>query len=77
MNLIENIGKIFINLISSIGKLIIFIILFFKYFIRPKFYLKINLNYFINIFVTSVHIIALTGIFFWYGSCTSVIYRFF
>tara|TARA_Y100000768_G_C23948383_1_gene668834 strand:+ start:667 stop:1434 length:768 start_codon:yes stop_codon:yes gene_type:complete len=60
---IENIGKIFISLVSSIGKLTLFIFLFFKYLFRPKFYLKINIKYFINIFITSIPIIALTGIF--------------
>ncbi len=63
MTLIENIGKFFIKLISSIGKLIIFIYLFFKYLIQPKFYFKINFNYFLNIFITSIPIIALTGFF--------------
>ena len=63
MIFIENIGKIFISLVSSIGKLTLFIFLFFKYLFRPKFYLKINIKYFINIFITSIPIIALTGIF--------------
>ncbi len=63
MIFIENIGKKFFNLVSSIGKLVLFILLFFKYLFQPKFYLKININYFINIFITSIPIIALTGIF--------------
>ncbi len=63
MKFIENIGKIFISLISTLGKLILFIFLFFKYLFQPKFYLKINVQYFINIFISSIPIIALTGIF--------------
>ena len=63
MAFIKNTGKAFINLVSTIGKLILFIILFFKYLFQPKFFFKTNLKYFINIFVTSIPIIALTGIF--------------
>jgi len=63
MIFIINIGKGFINVISSIGKLVLFISLFFKYLFQPKFYFKINLNYFVNIFITSIPIIALTGVF--------------
>ena len=63
MIFIENLGKSFIGLISGIGKLILFIALFFRYFFKPKFYLKMNFKYFTNIFISSVPIIALTGIF--------------
>lgn len=63
MDLIEKIGKIFFYLISSIGKIIHFIFFFFKYAIKPKFYLKNNLKYFVDIFVSSIPIIALTGFF--------------
>jgi len=63
MIFIENLGKTFISLISGIGKLILFIALFFRYFFKPKFYLKTNLKYFIDIFISSIPIIALTGIF--------------
>ena len=63
MDLIEKIGKIFFYLISSIGKIIHFIFFFFKYAIKPKFYFKNNLKYFVNIFVSSIPIIALTGFF--------------
>ena len=63
MIFIENLGKSFISLISGIGKLILFITLFFRYFFKPKFYLKINFKYFIDVFISSIPIIALTGIF--------------
>ena len=63
MNFIEKIGRLSFNFISSIGKLIIFIFLFFKYLFQPKFYFKINVKYFIDIFISSIPIIALTGIF--------------
>jgi len=63
MIFIENLGKSFISLVSAIGKLILFIALFFRYFFKPKFYLEINIKYFINIFISSIPIIALTGIF--------------
>ena len=63
MIFIKNIGNIFIRLISSIGKLILFIFFFFKYLFQPKFYFKINVSYFFNILITSIPIIALTGIF--------------
>ena len=49
--------------IENLGKLILFIALFFKFFLKPKFYLKINFKYFINVFISSIPIIALTGIF--------------
>ena len=63
MKFIENIGLVFINSFSYLGKFILFIIFFFKYLFNPKFYFKNNLSYFINIFVSSIPIIALTGIF--------------
>ena len=63
MDFIEKIGKIFFYFISSIGKIIHFIFFFFKYAIKPKFYLKNNLKYFVDIFVSSIPIIALTGFF--------------
>jgi len=63
MDLIEKIGKIFFYLISSIGKIIHFIFFFFKYAINPKFYFKNNLKYFVDIFVSSIPIVALTGFF--------------
>ena len=63
MIFIENLGKSFINLISNVGKLILFIALFFRYFFKLKFYLKINFKYFIDVFISSIPIIALTGIF--------------
>ena len=63
MSFIENIGKTFINLVSSVGKLVLFISLFFRYFFKPKFYFKINCKYFLDIFISSIPIIALTGIF--------------
>ncbi len=63
MVFITNIGKIFKNLVSSVGKLFLFIYFFFKYLFQPKFYFKNNIAYFINIFISSIPIIALTGIF--------------
>ena len=63
MMIIKNIGKQAIYLISSIGKVILFIFLFFKFLFQPKFYFRSNLKYFINIFFSSMPIIALTGIF--------------
>ena len=63
MKFIENIGEVLIKLFSSLGKFILFIIFFFKYLFRPKFYFKNNLSYFFNIFIESIPIIALTGIF--------------
>ena len=63
MIFIESLGKNFIGVISAIGKLILFIALIIKYFFKPKFYIKINLKYFTDIFISSIPIIALTGIF--------------
>ena len=63
MQFIENIGELFIKLFSNLGKFILFVLFFFKYLFKPKFYLKNNLNYFFNIFISSIPIIALTGIF--------------
>ena len=63
MKFIENIGEALIKLFSNLGKFILFIIFFFKYLFNPKFYFKNNITYFIDIFVSSIPIIALTGIF--------------
>ena len=63
MKFIENIGEVLIILFSNLGKFILFILFFFKYLFNPKFYFKNNLRYFVNIFVSSIPIIALTGIF--------------
>ncbi len=63
MKFIENIGRFIIKLFSSFGKFILFILFFFKYLFKPKFYLKNNLSFFVNIFISSIPIIALTGIF--------------
>mgnify|MGYP001427644640 FL=1 len=63
MIFIENLGKSFVSIISGVGKLILFIVFFLKYFFKPKFYLKLNLKYFTNVFISSIPIIALTGIF--------------
>ena len=63
MKLIENIGNIQIKLFSNLGKFILFIIFFFRYLFKPKFYFKNNLLYFGKIFISSIPIIALTGIF--------------
>ncbi len=63
MKLIENIGNIQIKLFSNLGKFILFIIFFFRYLFKPKFYFKNNLYYFGKIFISSIPIIALTGIF--------------
>ena len=63
MKFIENIGKFIIKLFSSFGKFILFILFFFKYLFKPKFYVKNNLSFFVNIFISSIPIIALTGIF--------------
>ena len=63
MKFIENIGKIFISIFSNIGKFILFILFFFKYLFGPKFYFKNNIKYFISVFVSSIPIVALTGIF--------------
>ena len=63
MKFIENIGELLIKLFSNLGKFILFILFFFKYLFKPKFYLKNNFNYFINIFISTIPIIALTGIF--------------
>ena len=63
MKLIENIGNIQIKLFSNLGKFILFIIFFFRYLFKPKFYFKNNLHYFAKIFISSIPIIALTGIF--------------
>ena len=63
MIFIENIGNTLIKIFSYLGKFILFIIFFFKYLFKPKFYIKNNFSYFINIFISSIPIIALTGIF--------------
>tara|TARA_Y100000996_G_C22557735_1_gene656220 strand:+ start:3540 stop:4307 length:768 start_codon:yes stop_codon:yes gene_type:complete len=63
MNFIEHIGKTFLNLVASIGKLILFCVYFFKHLFYPKFYFRLNLQYFFNIFISSIPIISLTGIF--------------
>ena len=63
MKFIENIGTILIKIFSNLGKFILFTLFFFKYLFKPKFYLKNNLLYFTNILITSIPIIALTGIF--------------
>ena len=63
MQFIESIGKTSINIIRAIGKLILFIYLFFQFIFKPKFYFKHNSKYFIEIFISSIPIIALTGIF--------------
>ena len=63
MKFIEKIGLAFISLFSNLGKFILFIIFFFKYLFNPKFYFKNNIKYFITIFISSIPIIALTGIF--------------
>ena len=63
MKFIENIGEVLISLLSNIGKFILFIQFFFKYLFSPKFYFKNNISYFISVFVSSIPIIALTGIF--------------
>ena len=61
MKLIENIGKFLIKLFSSLGKFILFILFFFKYLFKPKFYLKNNLSYFVNIFISSIGPISATS----------------
>ena len=63
MKFIEIIGEFLLHFLSSLGKFIQFIIFFFKYLVKPKFYLKNNLSYFIGTFISSIPIIALTGIF--------------
>ena len=63
MQFIESIGKTALNIIRAIGKLVLFIYLFFQFIFKPKFYLKHNSKYFIEIFISSIPIIALTGIF--------------
>ena len=63
MKIVENIGNTFINFFANLGKLILFILFFFKYLFKPKFYFKNNLRYFIEIFISSIPIIALTGVF--------------
>ena len=63
MKFFENIGEIFKNLFSELGKFVLFIIFFFKYLFNPKFYFKNNILYFRNIFISSIPIIALTGVF--------------
>ena len=63
MKFFESIGKFLIKFFSSLGKFILFIIFFFKYLFNPKFYFKNNLSYFISTFISSIPIIALTGIF--------------
>ena len=63
MKFIENIGKVLISIFSNIGKFILFILFFFKYLFSPKFYFKNNIRYFLSVFVSSIPIIALTGIF--------------
>ena len=63
MKFIENIGAIVLKLLNSLGKFTLFILFFLKYFFKPKFYFKNNLNYFVNMFISSIPIIALTGIF--------------
>ncbi len=63
MRFIENIGVILIKLFSNFGKFILFILFFLKYLFKPKFYFKNNLSYFFRIFISSIPIIALTGIF--------------
>jgi len=63
MQFIESIGKTALNIIRAIGKLVLFIFLFFQFIFKPKFYFKHNSKYFIEIFISSIPIIALTGIF--------------
>ena len=63
MQFIESIGKTAINILRAIGRLVLFIYLFFLFVFKPKFYLKNNSKYFIKIFISSIPIIALTGIF--------------
>ena len=63
MKFIESIGEVPIKLFSNLGKFILFILFFFKYLFKPKFYFKKNLTYFVNIFISSIPIISLTGIF--------------
>ena len=63
MNFIEKIGRFFFRIISKFGKFILFFLFFFKHLFRPQFYVRINLKYFILIFVSSIPIISLTGIF--------------
>ena len=63
MKFIENIGEVLIKLFSNLGKFILFIIFFSNIYLIPNFILKIILKYFINIFISSIPIIALTGIF--------------
>ena len=63
MKFIEIICEFFIKFFSNLGKFTLFIVFFFKYLFRPKFYIKNNLSYFVFIFISSIPIIALTGIF--------------
>ena len=63
MQFIESIGKTALYIIRAVGKLVLFNYLFFQYIFKPKFYLKHNSKYFIEIFISSIPIIALTGIF--------------
>ena len=63
MKFIESIGEIPIKFFANLGKFILFILFFFKYLFKPKFYFKNNLTYFVNIFISSIPIISLTGIF--------------
>ena len=63
MHFIESIGKTALNIVRAIGKLALFIFLFFHFLFKPKFYFKNNLKYFTGIFLSSIPIIALTGIF--------------
>ena len=63
MNYIELIGSTIIKILSNLGKFILFVLFFFKYLLKPKFYIRNNLSYFTNMFVSSIPIISLTGIF--------------
>ncbi len=63
MKFIENIGQVLIISISNLGKFILFILFFFKHLLKPKFYFKNNIRYFVDTLISSIPIIALTGIF--------------
>lgn len=57
------VGKSFISLVSSSGKITYFIYSSFRYFFYPRFYLYLNLQYFLKILFSSIPIVALTAIF--------------
>ena len=54
MKLIENIGEVLIKLFNNLGKFVLFVLFFFNYLFKPKFYLKNNLTQVHKIMIMSL-----------------------